>query len=114
MEKIMFKYIITASLLMSATSPLLAAAPRESARSVRVSHADLDLSNASDRAKLERRIGRAATRVCDPEAIRRFGVRTRSLPCARQTSAAALQLLQDRVARGLKPRRMEAQPLAAR
>lgn len=43
------------------------AAAQEPARSVAVSYADLDLSQAAGRAALERRIGNAAANVCSPQ-----------------------------------------------
>lgn len=51
--------IAAASLAMALTAPTLA---REATRSV--SHRDLDLSRPEDRARLDRRIGRALEAVC--------------------------------------------------
>src|SRR3954471_2442301 len=63
MSKILFAF---AALAAAAASPATASVPRDSATRI-VRYADLDLSSAAGRARLDRRIGAAVRAVCGAE-----------------------------------------------
>jgi len=97
-----------AGIALSGSFVALASGPVEHV-SIRVSYADLDLDNATDRARLEARIGRAARTICGPTNPRDVAGSLRQAlengACQRQVKADAiaasgLRLQGDRYAMG--------------
>lgn len=89
------KSLIALSLL---AVPVSALAQPQTATTVRVSYADLDLSRAADRAALDRRIDKALDQVCpadrpgyltpSPEALRCQAIARQQIVAARQQALA--------------------------
>lgn len=65
------------------------ASGQDAAQSIVVRSADLDLASARDRARLERRIARAAEAVCRPESTVSPELVSEARRCVRETVAAS-------------------------
>jgi UrcA family protein len=90
----MMKTVTLALLLLTATASAASAAPEAApGRSVHVTFADLDLSRASGRATLERRVDLAVHRVCPEPATLDLRALAANRACRRSALAGAREQL---------------------
>lgn len=73
--------------------------PEPAAPSIRVSYADLDLTRIEGRATLERRVGRAVTRLCGRPSVYDLGAMTEYRFCRKTASSSGREQLASLFAR---------------
>lgn len=89
----MKKLLVIASLLVGCSAPA-AAFQSEPERTVFVQYADLDLSSATGRAELDRRVNRAVRRACDSGEPRRASDIARIGACKDRASKDAVRQIE--------------------
>lgn len=107
----MMKTLIPLALILApAALPLAAQAQPQTAASVHVSYADLDLSRAQDRAALDRRLARAVEQLCPTERAGYLTASPEALRCQASTRQQIVEARQQALAQHGGAARISANP----